>query len=241
MNKQTAQQNAGDKPAVMGVDLATKPDETAEIVVAGSGNQWSRTMLSLASLENNTSHYPEPIRAEVGWLQGFFLDHCRGNKASLRAVAAQCGHDKSEAFFHNLILGYNFKTTYQSGNWKAGGKAWSECMEMIAALRRYAQQIEQVGKLPFVQTPTYHCIADFITAKMALSAVCKFGGITGPTGGQKSACFKHYRILNNHGRVIHVEAPADGNWLRLSPLFSGQTYIIIPVMRSHVAVRKEGA
>lgn len=210
MTKQAAQTIAGGKPAATG---------GAAIVVAEPGQvapaTYNRSTLSLADYERATLHYPDPIRGDVTWLQGFFLDHCRGNKSTLRAISAQLNMEKSEAYFGNLMQGYNFTDRYPSGNWKPGGKAWAECVELLACLRRYAQQIEQVGKLPFVETYTFHCISNFILGRMALGAVCKFGGITGPTGAQKSACFKQVRLFNNHGRIVHIEAPANG---RLSAL-----------------------
>ncbi len=172
-----------------------------------------RTNKSVAELEQAINHYPDAIRSEVRWVQGFFLDHCRNNAESLRAIAAKLGHDKSREYFRNLICGDYF--TSKATTWNQGGRAWSEFLELVSSLRRYEQQVQRTGQLPFVQTPTYHCISDFITAKRAISAVCRIGGIIAPTGGQTSESFKFYRTLNNHGQVIHVEAPANG---RLSAL-----------------------
>jgi len=212
MSTHTTETHADDKPAATGAQIAVaEPTEQlvpVERAVKGAA-------MSLGDLDRAIAHYPELIRAEVAWLQGFFLDHCKSNKSALRVISEQLKMEKSEQWFSNLMLGYNFTDRYASGVWKQGGRAWSECVELIAAMRRYALQIEQTGRLPFVRTPTYHCISDFITARMALAAVCKIGGITGPTGGQKSACYKNFRLLNNHGRVIHIEAPADGRLTKL--------------------------
>ena len=173
----------------------------------------TRTSKSLSDFEVGTAHYPEPIRTETRWLQGFFLDHCAGNTESLRAIACKTGHDKSKEYFYNILCGYNFKGG--AGDWKHGGRAWSEFLEVVSALRRHDQQIARLGQLPFIQTPTYHCIANFVTAKRAVSAVCRIGGIIAPTGGQTSESFKFYRTLNNHGAVIHVEAPSNGGLFAL--------------------------
>lgn len=215
MSTQTAEKPASDKPGentAGEIVVAPAKQVVANETPARLGHGQS---ISLGDYQSMVSHYPEPLRTNVEWLQGFFLDHCRGNKTALRAISAQIKMEKSESYFLNLMQGYNFKPRYPSGNWKQGGRAWAECEELLAALRRYAQQKEQVGKLPFVETPTYRCLSNFILAKMALSAVCKFGGITGPTGAQKSACFKYFRLLNNHGRVIHIEAPANGRLTKL--------------------------
>ena len=197
-------------------DTASKSTHSGntEIAVAPAlSPTLTRTTKSLGDLERSTSHYPENIRTETLWLQGFFVDHCKGNVISLRAIACKVGHEKSKEYFYNIITGQNFRGG--SGEWKVGGKAWSEFLQIVSDLRRYDLAASRTGKLPFVLTPTYHCLSDFIDAHRALDAVCKFGGITGPTGGQKSECFKFYRTLNNHGAVIHVEAPADGRLTKL--------------------------
>lgn len=165
---------------------------------------------SLAEMERAIDHYPDPIRQEARWLQGFFFDHCQANAVSLRRVACKINHDKSVEYWTNILSGYNFRGENSPGAWKKDGRAWTEFLEMIDGLRRYAQQAARANRLPFVQTPTYRCIENFITAKRALAAVCKIGGIIAPTGGQTSESFKFYRDLNNHGQVTHLEAPANG-------------------------------
>jgi len=167
-----------------------------------------RTNKSIAQLEISIAHYPEEIRIATRWMQGFFLEFCRGNIESLRGVAAKLSFDKSREYFRNLICGDYF--TSKSSTWRAGGDAWQQFLEMISAMRRYEQASERVGRLPFVPTPTYYGIANFITGKRAIGAVCKIGGIIAPTGGQTSESFKFYKTLNNHGAVTHLEAPSSG-------------------------------
>lgn len=172
-----------------------------------------RTGKSLAQLEQGISHYPEKIRLEVNYLQGFYLDHCRNNLESLRAICAKIGFDMSREYFGNLIGGHYF--TSKTNSWQDGGRAWSQFLEMLAALRRHAAVMSRQGKMLFVQTPTYYGIANFITALRSPSAVCRIGGIIAPTGGQTSESFKFYKDLNNHGTCIHVEAPASGRLTQL--------------------------
>lgn len=168
---------------------------------------------TLAQLEAGISHYPEPIRTEVRWIQGFWMERSNSNFETLRHTAVKLGYDKSREYFRNLLVGDYFKT--KASTWQEGGRAWTEFLAMADALRRHDRLIARTGQLPFVQTPTYHCIANFITALRAPSAVCRIGGIVAPTGGQTSESFKFYRDLNNHGAVIHVEAPYDGRVSKL--------------------------
>lgn len=193
----------------------TRGNAAIDIEVAGAANVPAviNTGRTLAQLEAGISHYPEPIRTEARWLQGFFMERCNSNFESLRAITAKLGHDKSREYFRNLIVGDYFKT--KASTWNKGGRGWSEFLEMLDALRRHDRLMARTGRLPFVQTPTYHCISNFITALRAPSAVCRIGGIIAPTGGQTSESFKFYRDLNNHGAVIHVEAPGDGRVTKL--------------------------
>lgn len=193
-------------------DSPAEGSSTSELVPTQSP-ALVRTGKSLAQLEQSIAHYPDEIRTEVRWMQGFYLDHCRNNGELLRSICAKLGHDKSREYFQNLIGGHYFRS--KTSTWLPGGKGWRDFSEMMAALRRHAHLLSRTGKLPFVQTPTYFSIANFITAKRAPSAVCRIGGIIAPTGGQTSESFKFYQSLNNHGAVIHIEAPANG---RLSTL-----------------------
>lgn len=188
------------------VEIANAEAPETSLVHAETSRSAGRMKRSLADYERGIAHYPEPIRTRVRWMQGYLLDQSVGTPLSLRSVALKAGWDKSEEYYYNLIGGYYFKSA--STQWKEGGKAWSEFLEIYEAIRRYAEQAARQGRLAFVETPTYRCIADFITARRALNAVCKVGGITGPTGGQKTAALKHYAMLNNHGTVIRIEAPA---------------------------------
>lgn len=192
----------------------TKPAAPLDVEVAGentpvaitTGRAAGRMKRTLADYERGIAHYPDAIRERVRWLQGYLLDQHSGSALSLRTIALKAGWEKSEEYFYNLLGGYYFKSA--TTMWKEGGKGWSEFLEIHEAVRRYADQAARQGRLPFVETPTSRCVADFITARRSLNAVCKIGGITGPTGGQKTAALKHYALHNNHGTVIRIEAPA---------------------------------
>lgn len=187
------------------LELAGTADES--IAVTSGQRPTTRARRDLASYERGILHYPDAIRDRVRWLIGYWLEKCQASHSALRAIGCKAGWDKSDEYYYNLLGGYNFKNT--AGSWKQGGKAWSEFMEIYSAVRRYAEQAEKQGRVQFIETPTYRCIADFITARRSLNAVCKFGGIMHPTGAQTTACLKNYALLNNHGAVTRVECPAN--------------------------------
>ena len=180
--------------------------DEAQIETRNTTRTLSRSRRSLAELERNVQHYPEAIRTPVLWMQGFWRDECSGNDSALRVLGEKLGFAKSDEYFYNLLGGYYFKTA--TGMWKEGGKAWGEFLEFVEALKRYSLQAARAGKQQFIATPTYACTADFIGARRALNAVCKIGGITGATGAQKTACLRQYAVLNNHGQVVLIQAPA---------------------------------
>lgn len=193
--------------------LAGKPE--GETKFQAPSSTLTRTTKSLAQLELGVAHYPDHIRADVLWLHGFLIQRCQSGVRALHAVMEKAvpGFKRSPEWVYNVIAGQLFTT--ETNKWKRGGPAEAEFAELMAAMRRYDQQLATAGKLPFVLTPTYRCIVSFITACRAIGAVCKFGAITGATGTQKSSCLKYYAMLNNHGTVTHVECPRSG---RLSEL-----------------------
>lgn len=156
---------------------------------------------SQAELEEAVALYPEDARIDTIWAQGFCREQCKGNIELLRAVAEKLGFRRSQAFFYNALLGHSYKP----GKGKGDVVYWRE---LVRALREHDRMSTQAGKLGFIETPTYRCYANFVDELRAPSCPCKFGVITGPTGGQKTACRKYYRLLNNHGRVVGLEAPA---------------------------------
>lgn len=189
------------------LEVEVAPADASSLATTGGLKNLAKQKKSLADYEVSIHHYPEPIRTHVRWLQGYLFDACKGNSASLRAIAIKAGHDRSEQYFYNLLNGHNFKT--KSGTWDVGGRAWSEFLEMFESIRRYSENAARQGRQEFIVTPTYTCIENFVTERRALNAVCKFGGIMHATGGQTTACLKHYAMLNNHGTVIRIEAPAN--------------------------------
>lgn len=199
---------AADKPAV---EVVVRDESTA--LAPFKEKVPPRTFLekSAADLEHMVAHYPEPARTETIWTQGFCREACQGNLELLRAIAEKLGYSYSRAYFNNVLQGYYFRLRKpregQKGTSRIEGNPAAWC-EIVAALRKHDREMTTQGKLGFIETPTYRFVRSFILEHWAPGAVCKFGGITGPTGAQKSAIFKYLRLLNNHGKMVHFEAPA---------------------------------
>lgn len=158
---------------------------------------------SQADLERAIAHYPDNAREATIWVQGLCREVYKGNIELLRAEAMKLGHDYSGSYWGNVLNGHYFKI--KRGRIDGSVTGW---LDLVDALKKHNEQAVATGKMLFVETPTYRCFYDFITEHRAPGASCKFGGITGPTGSQKSECLKYYRVLHNHAQTVYFEAPA---------------------------------
>ncbi len=74
------------------------------------------------------------------------------------------------------------------------------------------------GKMPFSETSIWHMVRRFVEKKMRPEWVNKFGVITGPTGLQKSACFRELAARNPN--IKHVECIDTGSVTQLITLIA---------------------
>lgn len=157
-----------------------------------------------ASVAAKIQNYPPEIIEPVMWLAAFTREVCGGRRDVLIDRVAKLGFKKlpSDNFFYRVLTGRYF----QEVNGRRAGSA-DNLAQIIDKLRAGVILSARAGRTPFVETSTYRDIRDLIDAKRAPEAVCKFGVIIGPTGGQKTESAKHYCHLNNHGACVHLEAP----------------------------------
>lgn len=157
--------------------------------------------LETHKLQTLFAGYPDDVRDECLWLGAFLREHCSRNITALAAIAQKRGFDVHETTLSRVLRGKLFSDD-GSPLIKLG-----KLKQLVAALRQEDQLAQLAGKVPFIETPTWESIRDYIDFKRAPETVCKFGLIIGATGAQKSACAKHYAALNNHGVVVHMESP----------------------------------
>lgn len=164
--------------------------------------------LDTVTLERIAALYPEPLREPLLWLGTFIREECGRDVDVLvdRAQKLEIRFDKTS--WAKLLRG--------RWNRDADGEllpsptiALPRLLRAIETLRRDAQLKAQAGKVPFVMTPTAQLMWNAIDSVRAEDRVNKFLVIIGETGTQKTATFKQYRMLNNHGTVIWLEAPAS--------------------------------
>jgi DNA transposition AAA+ family ATPase len=162
------------------------------------------------SIEARAGLLPEPMREPFVWLMNYTREECNRDVDLL-----------VEAF--RAVGVYHDKTTWArifKGRWQqdANGKALPSPIissekfgEAIMALRNNVRVEAIRGRVPFVETTTWKSISRFIDIRRRPERVNKFGIIIGPTGSQKTACFREYSRRNNHGVCTWLEAPENGS------------------------------
>lgn len=150
------------------------------------------------------AHYPDAVRDDAIWLWFFTKTKCNGEHAILHKVARAIGlkdasgKEPSDQYWYQVSSGRYFRP---------GGDA-KAFKRYVEAIRAFARRREEGGAIAFQETGNWHKVRDFIDRRRSLSATCRFGGIEGLTGSQKTACLKHYAVLNNHLETVYMEAPA---------------------------------
>lgn len=156
------------------------------------------------SVSARIQNYPDEIKEPVLWLAAFVREHCKGRRDVLLDRIKGLGFKVSDNYLYQVLTGRYF-TRQDDGSFSG---SVDNLAQIIDKLRAGVLLADMAGKIPFIQTGTYRRIRDLFDRIRSPEAVCKFGVIIGPTGGQKTASGKHYCHLNNHGRCVHLESPS---------------------------------
>lgn len=161
------------------------------------------------TLQRHAASYPEELREPFMWFGWFVREKCSGQLDILVDRAGRLGIDTDKTTWSKIFRGkYD-----QDGD----GNKMTPCLA-LKKLLRYIEQFRETdrladlaGKIPFVWTPTARTIEAFIDSKRALERVNKIGVVVGFTGSQKTASFKEYCRLHNHGTCVWMEMPENGS------------------------------
>jgi DNA transposition AAA+ family ATPase len=161
--------------------------------------------LEQAQIEAIAETYPE-IKEDFIWLAGYLRERCSRKFEVLEHRIREHGFKTDRTTLSRMFRGLWNKDSKGAAT-KHPLMSVLNFQQIVDTLRKEARREDLAGKVPFVETGTWEDIKLYIEIKRAPEQVCKFGLIIGPTGSQKSACVKHYRDLNNSGKVVHLEAP----------------------------------
>lgn len=161
--------------------------------------------LSAAQIEINIAHYPEEIKPDILWLAGYIRTECQCSLKVFMLRSQGAGVTRAQNTWYQIVTGRYFRT---------GGNAAAVSKE-IAEIREYHNRGTVKGRMPFVETSTWHMVEDYIDALRAPDNICRMGIIAADTGTQKTACNIEYARRNNHGTTVRFEAPATPSLMKL--------------------------
>lgn len=193
-------------------EFAVRGDEQialrrGESLAAPRGTLRGKTHLSLAELQADVAHYPPELREPTLAVQAFFVQACNSDLGVLTSLAVdKLKFERGTTYFQNWIKGYYFGKG--GGDLKAGGQGRADWLRFCKLLREYAQAGAAAAMLGTLETPTFRAIHSFVVERTAADAPCRFGGIVGPTGSQKTASLKLTALKLGFPRAVRFECPA---------------------------------
>lgn len=191
----------------------TEPDIASNLALANAPEDRQMIRKDLAHFESRIASYPTEIKDDATWLYQFNQAQFSGHYPLLAALVRNEGKmDLSDQYFYQVLGGKYFRPDPKTKGKVLG--SIERFKEVVEFLRRWAIFNSEAGGMPFVETPTYKELDDYITGTRAPENPCKFGAIAGSTGTGKSRMLKRWAMLNNHGNTAHVEAPSSGRLAR---------------------------
>lgn len=152
---------------------------------------------------------PATLRADYIWLKAFTRDQCNRDVDILTMRFREMGIVRDKTTWSKILRG-RWQRNSRGEEMPSPVVAADKLAEEIEALRSNVRIETMRGQVPFVETSTWLGVSDLIDARRTPNRVNKFGIIVGHTGSQKTACFREYRLRNNHGATVLVEAPELG-------------------------------
>lgn len=152
---------------------------------------------------------PQSLRADYTWLKAYTRDQCNRDVDILTTRFRELGIHRDKTTWSKILRG-RWQRNSRGEETASPVVAADKLAEEIEALRSNVRVETMRGMVPFVETTTWLTIADLIDARRKPNRVNKWGIVVGHTGSQKTACFREYRLRNNHGATVLVEAPELG-------------------------------
>lgn len=162
------------------------------------------------TLDTIAKTYPEELREPFMWLGWFAREECHRELDVLTTRAEELNVRFDKQTWSKILRGKWNKDKYDNPL-PHPVVALPKLLKAIATLREDHRVREMAGKIPFIPTPTTELIFNFIDVRRAPERVNRFGVVVGRTGTQKTATFKEYQRLHNHGLCTWQEAPENGS------------------------------
>lgn len=162
------------------------------------------------TIQRETLHLPEALRADYVWLKAFTRDEQLRDLDALVEHARRLGINHDKTTWSRILRG-RWNRTPKGAPLPAPVISMEKLQRAIEVIRRNAQQEANRGRIPFVMTSVAQTIFDFADLKRSLNRANRFGILVGATGSGKTATAKEYMRQRNHGTTHWFEAPAGGS------------------------------
>lgn len=193
-----------------------------------------RTRTSLAQLAALVADYPPEVADSTRWMQELYFHRCHADAEEITSLGVRYGVHRSRSFYYNMLHGHGFK------HGARGELAIENWNSLVEAFKSGAAREQTAPKMNFIQTPTSRAIAAYIDERRASDAVCKFGGIAGPTGSGKTASLIHYAAED--ARVVRVEAPSNRRLSslqgKIATMLCSSKSVCVSAIRRETAIRE---
>lgn len=163
------------------------------------------------TIAHEAEHMPAELREPYTWLKVFVREHCHRDLDMLVTRLRELGIHRDKTTWAKILR----------GRWKRDSRG-DEMTNPVVAADKLAEEIEALrgnlrieamrGLVPFVETTTWQAVSGLIDERREAARVNKWALVVGPTGAQKTACFREYRNRHNHGTTVLVEAPERGSF-----------------------------
>lgn len=162
-----------------------------------------------SAIDRESAAIPAPWREDYRWLKTWVRDRCAREPGVLVERARTLGIHYDRTTWTRILRGRSFASSSGESRKTAivSGERFAEAVE---ALRTHVRAETLRGRVAFVETTTWEDVSQYISAKRARDRVNRWGIVVGPTGSQKTCCFKEYRRRQDPDLVWWLEAPADG-------------------------------
>jgi hypothetical protein len=165
----------------------------------------------LGRFEALIADYPDEIKEDCVWLYNFRHTEFSGHNALLHAKVKQLGLDISDQYLYQLLAGKYFRRDKVT---KKHQGSVETVKEIVAACRQWSIINGDSGGIPFVENEEWLALSDYLDSVRNPENVVRFGGVTGHTGRGKSRMLKRYALLNNPGKIVHLEASRTASLAR---------------------------
>ena len=158
-------------------------------------------------IEARAAVLPEEMQEPFRWLSVYLRDECHRDFDVLNKRFESVGVERDKTTWTRILRGH-WNRDANGVERPSPVLALGKFLRDVGALRKDAQLKANAGKVPFIMTGTAQSIWNYIDLKRAPDRVNKFGVVIGETGSQKTATFREYVTVNNHGTCVWLEAPA---------------------------------